>query len=137
MPAQVDWDNQEHTAIRTELSGKWTWEEYHTAIDQAVSLMKSVQHPVDMINMMQPDAVEPGGNPIPHIQRAMRAFPSNHRLTVNVGSTGRGVALQRIFRQMFPWLNRRFFNVATMEEAHKIIAQTSTDTGKPKTINQR
>jgi hypothetical protein len=67
----------------------------------------------------------------------MRAFPANHRLTINVGSTIRGAYLQRMFRQMFPWLNMRFFSVRTMEEAREIIGKNNADATRPKTASRR
>lgn len=137
MPYQIEWDNDEHTVIRTEMYGKWTWEEYHQLIDESVQLMKAVNHPVDLITLMRGDTVSPGGNFIPHIQRAMRAYPPNHRLTINVRAVRQGISLEKIFRQLFPWLNRRFFTVGTLEEARTIIKQSNQDGIKPGTISRR
>src|SRR5687768_8022939 len=46
----VDWYNDNHTAIVHRHIGDWTWEELFVALDQAVQLMNTVNHKVNVIS---------------------------------------------------------------------------------------
>ncbi len=127
MPYLVIWDNNAQTAIRTEWQGNWTWDEYHQALDEVARLMKSVSHPVDVINTSAPNAVMPKGNPIPHFRRAAKQLPNNNRFTINTGRTGFAQTMMKIFRRMFPKLKVTFFFASSLEEARQIIAEFQTD----------
>jgi hypothetical protein len=55
MPVDVDWDDERKIAIRFELSGRWTWDEFYPAYDKAHTLMDTVDYPVALI--FHPDRI--------------------------------------------------------------------------------
>src|SRR5215831_17349536 len=49
MTITVDWDDEAKTLLRYRYIGKWTWDEYIAANEQAVRLARSVDHSIDVI----------------------------------------------------------------------------------------
>lgn len=123
MPFVVVWDNEDHTVIRTETHGYWTWDEYHRALDAALDMMTSVEHTVDIINVRLPGSVTPSGNPLPHLMRASRIYPAHHRMTINVGSNTIGRSLTKVFLRLFPQFSKRLMIADSLEEARALIAE--------------
>lgn len=82
MPLHVFWDNDEKTIIRCESEGKWTWVEYHHALEQMVEMVNSVSHQVNLINGERPGAVMPPGSPLPHFRHTAKILPANVGLNV-------------------------------------------------------
>lgn len=122
MPVTVEWDNPEHTILRTESHGHWTWDEYHHAVDQALVMIKGVDHPVDLINMRAIDAITPPGNALPHLRRVMRDLPDNHRLTIMVNPNMQSKLMVGIFKRLVPVFTRTFQMVPSLQEARELIA---------------
>jgi hypothetical protein len=50
MPLRVYWESPEKTIIRCDSTGRWTWDEYHYAVNDIVALMATVTHRVYLIN---------------------------------------------------------------------------------------
>lgn len=66
MPIAFEWDNDDHTIIRLDFHDKPTWDEYHTAVNQAVGAIKVSPHRVDLIfNVI---STMPPGNAMPHMK---------------------------------------------------------------------
>ncbi len=82
MPLHVFWDDIEKTIIRCESEGKWTWDEYHKALDQVREMLVEADYRVDLINVERPGATMPSGSPLTHFQRAAKIMPAN--LGINV-----------------------------------------------------
>ncbi|MBK8024806.1 MAG: hypothetical protein IPK19_26155 [Chloroflexi bacterium] len=122
MPVIVAWDNDERTIVRTESSGHWTWEEYHTGVDQALALINSVDHPVHLINVRHPDAVAPEGYALPHLRRLMRNLPKNHRMTIMVNPNMQNKMMMGVFRRVVPIFSLTFMMARTLDEARNMIA---------------
>lgn len=49
MAIKVFWDNFNHTAVRFEFSGNWSWNSFRHQLQQAISMIQSVDHRVDVI----------------------------------------------------------------------------------------
>ncbi len=129
MTITVEWDNEEKTVIRTEISGHWTWEEYHHALGETQRLVRGVNHEVAVINLRHPGAVSPKGNPLPHLSRAAKHMPENQTFTVNVSSDKKMVGLiARIMTRIFPFMPKKFFVVDTLEEARALIQENLATT---------
>jgi len=131
MPIQVAWYNGEKTILRGEISGAWTWDEFHMSIDETHQLMAEVSHPVVVINVRMPDAKNPKGNPLPHYSRATKQMPSHQIMTINVS---RDKPLNRmvanILGKLFPFMPGKFYIADSMDEAlayaEKLLADTQS-----------
>ena len=122
MTITVTWDNEDKTIVRTEISGNWTWEEYHDALTETYALVRSVDHEVALINLRHAGAVNPRGNPYPHYSRAAKHMPDNQSLVVNVSSEKKMVGMvAKIMTRIFPFMPKKFFVVDTIEEARALI----------------
>ena len=49
MSVQMDWDNQQKTALRLTFVAPWTWDEYEQISGEIAQAFASVPHPVDLI----------------------------------------------------------------------------------------
>jgi hypothetical protein len=49
MTVQTDWDDEDHTVIRTQFIGAWTWEEAHAATDTLIQMIDSVDYTIGVI----------------------------------------------------------------------------------------
>jgi len=86
MPMDVYWANDEKTVIHTKSMGKWTWDEYHSALDQIMTMFREVDRRVDLNNIETPGSSMPPGSPQPHFERATKIFPENAGMNVLVTS---------------------------------------------------
>lgn len=84
MPITISLDENDETIIRSQMSGNWTWEEYHEATDEILALANSVDHRVDLITTLAEDAVFPSGVAQPHISRMRKLRPDNFKMIVVV-----------------------------------------------------
>jgi hypothetical protein len=70
MPVTVQWHDAEHTILRYEFSGRWTWDEVFRAYQRAGVLCASVQHTVYGILLATDD-------------EATRAYPTKGLTTMH------------------------------------------------------
>lgn len=129
MPMYVFWGDEEQTILCSESSGKWTWEEYHEALEEVVRLAKSVPHRVDLINLQGSNAKRmPAGSPIANFERAQRLLPTN--IGLNIVVTDSGIARMMVATwQRLPGvtLGKSVQLVGTIEEAYALIAKDRGD----------
>jgi hypothetical protein len=118
------WDDEQHTIVRCEGEGKWTWEEYHDTLGQIVEAVQQVDHRVDLIITRQEGtASSPPGSPMPHFQRAMRVMPQNVRLMILINTNSFGRALVTMFSRIFASRQQpQLVVVGSLEEARARIA---------------
>ena len=128
MPIKVAWYNPEKTILKGEISGAWTWEEFHLSIDETHQLLKDVSHPVVIINVRMPDAKNPKGNPLPHYSRATKQMPEHQVMTINVS---RDKPLNRmianILGKLFPFMPAKFYIADNLDEALAYANKTLTE----------
>lgn len=123
MPVDMAWEDSSKSIMLCTSHGEWTWDEYHTALEQAVEQFQAAQHSVDLILARAPTATMPSGSPMPHFQRAMRMMPSNVGLIIFINTSGFSRALVSIFSRIFMDREQpRLVIVASHEEAHAVIA---------------
>lgn len=105
--------------------GKWTWAEYHTALDQICQMVRSVDHRVDLISIGTPDSAMPKGSPQPHFERAMKILPDNVGLNITVTGSKLATVMISIWRKLpgGKKLSEAVVLVATEENAYAIVAQ--------------
>lgn len=125
MPLSVYWDNDEQTIIRCDSAGKWTWDEYHMALDEVAALARSVNHRVDLISIGTPDSAMPKGSPQPHFERAVQVLPDNVGLNITVTGSRLAAVMINIWKKLpgGKKLTDAVELVATEEEAYNIVAK--------------
>src|SRR5688572_14922021 len=121
MSITVNWDNADKTIIRYDFQGKWTWDEFRVAANEAFGLTRSVQHRVDSISNFHPGASLPS-DALFHFSRAMRDAPPNRRTTVIVGGTPFINNLVSTFSRIYRPLGKRLLIASTLDEARKKLA---------------
>ncbi|MBZ0295513.1 MAG: hypothetical protein K8L99_23345 [Anaerolineae bacterium] len=100
MPIHTFWDNEDKTVVRVENEGKWTWDEFHLSLDEVASLIESVDHRVDVINVDRPGASMPPGPPVIHFQRATRMFAQYGSLNIVVVRSALNRSMLMTFARM-------------------------------------
>ncbi len=85
MAVKVHWDNNEHTIIRWEMTGRWTNDELFGALQDASTLARSVDHKVYALCINQgvtpSDLLDIGARLAPH-------WPDNLSRLLFVGAGG-------------------------------------------------
>ncbi|MBI5667213.1 MAG: hypothetical protein HZC41_04325 [Chloroflexi bacterium] len=129
MPVHIQWDDDAHTIIRTTGEGKWTWDEYHEAIQRTVQLMKSVNHSVDLIHVRLPSSTMPPGSPMPHYQHSLRLMPPNTGINVFVNASPFARALMGVFMKLYAGrMEGKNYIAASVEEARALIVRERAQT---------
>lgn len=101
MSVHFIWEDDAKTIARCTGEGQWTWEEYHTALDQIVEDFKLADQRVDLIINREASSSMPSGSPMPHFQRAMRIMPRNVGLVVLINTNAFARALVSMFSRIF------------------------------------
>ncbi len=124
MPYHVAWADNHQTIILCQADGRWTWEEYHQALDQVAHLAGSVSHRVDLISVRSPSSVQPSGFGVPHFQRAKRVIPVHvcRRVLVTSSSSSTRQSMS-MMRALMNHLIKDMTIVTTLEEAYALIEQ--------------
>ena len=69
MPIDVNWFNEQQTAVLMNFEGHWTWDLFYQAIDEAMMLFNTISHPAAlMIDLTHSDTMPIGS--ISHIRNA-------------------------------------------------------------------
>lgn len=122
MPASITWDDKSQTVLRYILTGTWTWAEFRLGVDEAVALINSVDHPVDVILDLRNSESLPLDNPFPTLKYMVSVVPPNASQTafIIVGGQSLMVALVNSLQKIYPTDNKIAF-VPTVQAARKII----------------
>ncbi len=135
MPITVEWDPGSAHLLLVTTRGKYSWEEYHAALDQVFAIVDSGTPVQGVITVRQSDTVAPGGNPLPHVQRVMRLMSEHKNLiVVNVNGNMLKRVLVNSFMRITPDVNKNYLEAGSVEEARKIIARAqvaSKQGGRP------
>ncbi len=123
MPLKVEWLDTQKTVMGCTGEGTWTWDDYHTALDDIANQFKATQHRVDLVIMSAPGAIVPKGSSMPHYQRAMRIMPANLELLAMVTTNMFARTIVSIFTKVYPNKdNVKMVMVASLNEAKIRIA---------------
>lgn len=122
MPFFIRWDDHDPTIIRSDISGRWTWDEYNAASEKILDMARSVEHRVDLITVYGDDAIFPKGTVSSHIMRMRHQKPKNFILTVVVNADS---FLEMIIRVMNKAGMRAkpSLTTQTVDEARQLIKQ--------------
>lgn len=94
MSITVKWFDESKQIALWEFVGRWEWEDYHTAINTAVLLLKTVDHTVDsIIDLSRNESIPP--DVLIHGPRWFRVAPANFGVAVvsSANSLVRNVSL--------------------------------------------
>jgi hypothetical protein len=116
MGVQVLWDNDEKTIACYEFVDPWTWEEFHQAVTEIHTMVRSVTNKVDYIADMSRSRIAPG-NALLHIRHAIQDAPPNSGLLVVVGGSAFAGAILKVVSRFTRYVQA----AATLKEAHSII----------------
>lgn len=128
MPYTVSWQDPERTIILCQAQGRWTWEEYHHALDQIVRLANSVDYAVNVIVMRMPQSVQPAGLGAPHYQRAVKMLPANVRRNILV--TGNKTVANNatiLMSKIMNKISKHITILGSLDEAFALIARDQAD----------
>jgi hypothetical protein len=126
MSVTVSWDNQQHTALRFDYEGEWTWEEWYAAMDEAETVINLHGDIVHFIHNV--------GNSMYLPKNAMTNFKQNAiHFHAMVGMTFI-VSDNHFIKVMFNTFKRfarewaaRYHFVATVDEARQMILDDTAE----------
>ena len=121
MPLHINWDNDEHTAIRYDYEGKWSWDELYEVTKKASDMFKSVSHKVNVIHNLANSHSLPSGA-LSHAHRFSAQNPENWGISVVVGTSSFVSSLIQVFRKVYRQFGERYFIAPTLEQARQLLA---------------
>jgi hypothetical protein len=127
MSVQVHWDNTDKTVIRYDFEGKWTWDEFYAAFEQARSMIAGIPHVVDFICVIQ----QVSGFFMPlnllfHIRKIYTDVPSNVGITILAGPPSELIAIYSMIKRAYPMIAVRYAVAPTLEQARIVLRQRQT-----------
>lgn len=122
MPVTVEWFNDEHTMIRYEFIGRWSWEELHDAIEQVQAMIGGVSHRVDiLIDLSQNQGIPSGA--LTQMRGGTLRANRNWGMGVFIGTGTFIRALLNTFTRVYPKMGERYATADTLDDALRLIAQ--------------
>lgn len=124
MPVTVEWDNDDKTVVRMEMTGRWSWEEAFAGSERGYNLLESVPYEVGVIIDFSRSAGLPP-NAITHAKGMIQRRHSRTGLTVFVGANAVFMSLWGIFSRVYALFAQKQNSVfaSTIDEARAILAQ--------------
>lgn len=117
----VDWlDQDKQTIVVTYQRDGWTWSDYQNSLDKQFELIDSVEHPVDIVVMVNNTHLLPKGGSLVTAIRKINAAHERQRNTVIVGAGGPLTIFARNMLKIIP--NRtKFLFADNLEEAKELL----------------
>ncbi|MBN1202362.1 MAG: hypothetical protein JXJ20_10945 [Anaerolineae bacterium] len=122
MPITVQWDDDDHKAVRWEFEGDWNWYEYQAAQAQSNALIDTVDHVVDVIAVMQNTRDLPR-EAFDNYRRLEKTSHPNRGRIVIVGSDTFIRSMLETFNQVYKRGSSGFILVRSIQEAHEVLAR--------------
>ena len=125
MAMDVVWSDEKKILLNVRIHGTVSWDQYHDMCNEAVMMLKSVPHRVDMIFVAEVDV--PSGNPLPHFKRASVLLQSAHNLGYCISVVPLNIPLARVFMSLIYrayGISSKFQNVYDLKEAQQMIADS-------------
>jgi hypothetical protein len=122
MGIQVSWYNEEKTIIIWKFIGDWNWQDYHTAINRAVVMLKGVDHMVDSImdlehnRALPPDALIEG-------KRWFVVAPDNFGITVVARANRLIQTIALTIGSVYKQFGSKIMTAPTVEDAVYLILE--------------
>ena len=121
MSIDVYWFDREHTIVRYDFSGSWTWDEVYAAVDAAIALENSVSHRVDVVlNLLESGHIPP--NAITHVKTiATTRMPANVKMAVLITENKAMNVLFNIGSRLYRKIEEQFYVAASVDSALEVI----------------
>lgn len=131
MAVEIIWDNEARTILRIYYSGTWNWEEFDVAQATLLTVLDTVQHPVDLLLDVSSGAFPPPGA-MTRFQRAATTHHVNIRHVVFVGPRPIVNFMQSMVRIMTALYGRHFtpptfIFVASLEQGYAMIERLENE----------
>jgi len=120
MSVAVRWDSPEKTIVIYDIEGRWTWEEFYPAYNEAIAMELSVTHRVDVIVDLHNAHLLPD-NVLTHIKSISDKQPPNIGITVIVTKNRFIHTMYQIGIKFYSKINYYFRVAATVDEAYSMI----------------
>jgi hypothetical protein len=117
----VTWGNPEKTYTVFKFSGKWTWDEYHAAIQKGIDLTEGIPYNVNILLDLSECNLFPN-NMLSHFGTSMQRPPRDFDLAVIVTTSGFVQTFATIIDKVYGKKGTRFKVVKTVAEAHALLA---------------
>lgn len=119
----IDWhDEDKQILLVTYHRDGWQWNDFFIVLKQQYAFIDSVNHTVDvLVDVQNSSWIPKGGSLLSGLRKIEEQHP-RQGLTIIVGAKGLVASIARSMMKMLGE-NRRFHFVATMEEAHQLIAK--------------
>jgi hypothetical protein len=121
MGIKASWDNEDHTILRFNYEGSWTWDDLHNALSQGHAMMRTETHTVDVLIDVSQSRLIPSGA-LARGKHIDDIKPDNHGMTAVVGANTFMQGLYDLFRKIYR-KNLNVVYVPTLEEARAKIAE--------------
>jgi hypothetical protein len=127
MPIHVQFDNEQRTIMRYEFIGRWTWQEYHQAIEQGYTLSKPIPYTVNLILDFSQ------GNTLPHnalsiFGTSMKTPPRDFDFAVVVSQSAFIQMVVKVFQRVYREMGNKLIYVQTIKEAREVAERRQGNT---------
>jgi hypothetical protein len=123
MSVAVRWSNLEKTIVVYDIEGRWTWDEFYPAYNEAIAMELSVTHRVDVIVDLHHANLLPD-NVLTHIKNISDKQPPNIGITVIVTKNRFVLTMYQIGTKFYGKIGHYFRVAATTDEAYAMIQST-------------
>ncbi|MCA9903692.1 MAG: hypothetical protein KC547_07535 [Anaerolineae bacterium] len=131
MPLTVDWHDPERSIILVWGEDAWTWDDWHTALEQMIALAKSTARQVDFIYGNAPGTVFPRPQAVTHVQRTLGVIPENAGLHVIVNDkTFARAIMVLVMRAESEDAHISFHHAPSLAEARALIQRYRLGSGR-------
>jgi hypothetical protein len=120
MGIKVTWDNEDHSAIRYDYEGKWTWNDLYEAVKECHRLLDSVNYKVDSIIDLEHSSLLPE-NALSHGQSVVKMSHPNQGIMIVVGANALVRSLLDIYKRIYVKNTPPVLVARTMAEARETV----------------
>jgi len=120
----MDWNNPEHTIILVTFDGVWESADIYRMINKGVSMLKSVNHPVDSIFDFTRSTFSPT-NLLSAAEKMENDLQENNRLAVIVKANVYIRSIIKVAKIFAPRALENIHFVNTVEQAYDLIQKQS------------
>jgi hypothetical protein len=118
----VAWGDDAQSVIIATGEKGWTWDDFHTALNEIIIMVSKTSERVDLIYAQGPGSRVPQGSGMPHYRRAMRVLPKNVNMHILLNDTLIVRSVLNILLKLYgKGLESRFAVARDLDDAYKII----------------
>ena len=120
--ATTEWFNPEKTIIIHRFDGNWTVQDYYQSIKESGELLSNVDYTVTHFLDMRKSNGLPGGF-FSALRGSSKKWHPNSGCVVMIGANRLILAFSRLFNNIYPNPDAKFFIVGSIEEALGVIGE--------------